>query len=208
MFNFLGLIIYDNFFVMTSLLQLLNSIHKLSDDLLEYLNQNLLSRNYERKELLLKKGQVCRNIFFIEQGLIRCFYMNGTKEVTSWFMKEGDVVISVESFFKQTPSYESMQALEDCVAYYLEYAKLQFIYRAFPEFNFIGRILTEKYYALCEQRLYSIKMQSALERYAYLMQNFPELIQRVSSTYLASYLGVRLETLSRIRNQRKLPHLS
>lgn len=186
---------------MNPLLQFLNSIHPLSDNLEQYLNENLERKTFKKKEILLKKGQVCNNIYFIEQGLVRCCHLKGEKEVTSWFMKEGDVIISVESFFKQLSSYESIEALEDCTTQYIDYEKMQFAYNHFPEFNFIGRTLTEKYYILCEQRIYSIKMQSALERYIYLLKNFPELIQRVSSTYLASYLGVRLETLSRIKSR-------
>jgi len=61
-------------------------------------------------------------------------------------MKEGDVIVSVESFFSQKQSYESIQALEDCILYYITYDELQFVYNHFPEFNFIGRVLVEKYY--------------------------------------------------------------
>jgi len=66
--------------------------------------QNLESKMLKKKEMLLEKGRICKNIFFIEKGLIRCFYLLNEKEVSSWFMKEGDVIISVESFFKQLPS--------------------------------------------------------------------------------------------------------
>ena len=116
-------------------------------------------------------------------------------------MQEGDVIISVESFFTQRPSYESIQALEDCELQYISYDELQYTYRNFPEFNFIGRVLTEKYYTLSEQRLFSIRMQRASERYQHLRENFPELIERVASKYLASYLGVTEVTLSKIKGK-------
>jgi hypothetical protein len=77
-------------------------------------------------------------------------------EVSSWFMKEGDVIVSVESFFKQKPSYESIQALEETTVHYISYDELQFIYKNFLEFNFVARVLAEHYYTLSEQRLYSI----------------------------------------------------
>ena len=112
------------------------------------------------------------------------------------------MAISIESFFLQKPSYESIQALEETVLHYVSYKDLQYMYRQFPEFNFIGRVLTEKYYSQSEQRLYAIRMQRADERYGYLMQNLPELIQRVPSSYIASYLGITLETLSRIKSKR------
>ena len=184
---------------MNNLLAFLNSIIPLSVELQQHLSIILKQKEYKKKSLLLQAGQISKNIFFIEKGLTRCFYLKETTEVCSWFMKEGDVIISVESFFKQLPSYESVQALEDTLVYYIDYEELQYIYRNFLEFNFIARVLTEKYYTLAEQRLFSLRMQKASERYQHILKNFPELIQRVPSTYLASYLGITLETLSRIK---------
>lgn len=116
-------------------------------------------------------------------------------------MKEGDLIISVESFFQQKPSYESIQVLEDCTLIGIKYDELQEMYSRFPEMNFIARVLTEKYYTLSEQRLYSIRMLRAPERYKFLIDNFPVLIQRVPSKYLSSYLSVSEETLSRIKSK-------
>jgi len=159
----------------------------------------MVEMEVSKKTYLLREGHICYNIYFIQKGLVRCFYTKDEKDISSWFMKEGDVIVSVESFFSQTVSYENIQALEDCMIYYLSYDDLQIAYNTFPEFNFIGRVLTEKYYKLSEQRLYSLRMQRAFEKYQYLLVNFPQLIQRVPSKYISSYLGITEETLSRIR---------
>lgn len=180
-------------------MQFLNSIHPLSEKLQEYLSEHLVRTEIPKKHFILRQGHICYNIYFIQQGLVRCFYIKDDKEISSWFMNEGDVIVSVESFFTQTVSYESIQALEDCILYYLSYEDLQYIYWHFPEFNFIGRVVTENYYKLSEQRIYSLRMQRALEKYQYLLINFPQLIQRVPSKYIASYVGITEETLSRIR---------
>ena len=177
---------------MEELLKFLQSIHPLSDGLVEYLATHLKIRDLAKKEFLLKAGHVSK-------GLLRCFYLIEEKEVSSWFMKEGDVIISVESFFQQTPSYESIQALDDCTVYYITHDELHFTFRNFPEFNFVGRVLTERYYTLSEQRLYSMRMQRAYDRYRYLMEQHPELILRVPSKFLASYLGITEVTLSNIK---------
>jgi CRP-like cAMP-binding protein len=187
---------------MEKLLLYLNNIHPLSPGLIEHLQGILKVRELPRKAYLLKQGGICTSISFIEKGLLRCFYEKDEKEICSWFMKEGDVIISVESFFKQTVSYENIQALEECVLYYINYKELQNIYCRFPEFNFIARVLTENYYTLSEQRLYSIRMQRAQERYQYLINHFPEIIQRVPLKYIASYLSITEETLSRIRSRK------
>lgn len=187
---------------MEELLLYLNSINPLSLELYQYLRTKLKSKHLQKKDILLKAGHINKHIFFVVSGLVRCYYQKNAQEISSWFMKEGDVIISVESFFKQTPSKETIQALEPCELLYLEYAELQHIYRQFPEFNYIGRVLTEKYYALSEERLASLRMRRSSERYQFMMQHYPQLINRVPSKYIASYLGLTEETLSRIRSTR------
>ncbi len=184
-------------------LHYLQLIHPMSDGLKEHLAVTLKEKHLAKKDYLLRAGQVSRRICFIARGLLRCFYIKDEQEVSSWFMKEGDVIVSVESFFGQSESYEAIQALEDSLLYYITYDELQYTYRNFPEFNFIGRALLEKYYTLSEQRLYSLRMQRSQERYEYLLEHHPELVLRVPMKYLASYLGIQEETLSRIRSKLK-----
>lgn len=184
---------------METLLRNLQAIHPLSNALLEYLQKHLRCLQIGKRHYLLKAGHVCRNIYFIEKGLFRCFYLKEEAEVSSWFMKEGDVIASVLSFFNQTPSYESIQAIEDSIVHYIEHRELEYIYRTFPEFNYVGRVLVQKYYMLSEQRLYSLRMQRAQERYDYLLEYHSELVLRVPAKYLASYLGITEVTMSKIK---------
>ena len=184
---------------MELLLQNLESIYPMSEGCKEHLLTILREKEIAKKELLLRAGHICQHIYFIQKGLLRCFYYRNDVEISSWFMREGDVMVSVESFFHQKTSYESIQALEDCELYYISYKELQDIYRRFPEFNFIARVLTEKYYCLSEQRLYSIRMMRATERYEYLLEQHPELLLRVPAKYIASYLGITPEMLSKIK---------
>lgn len=187
---------------MKDLLLYLDSIYPMSNELKDHLASILKVKELAKKTYLLRAGHVCRNIYFINSGLLRCFYIKDDHEVSSWFMKEGNVIVSIESFYEQKQSYESIQALEDCTLFYIEYAELQFIYRNFIEFNFIARVLTERYYTLWAQQLYGLRMQQAQERYAWLLENFPELIQRVPAKYIASYLGITQVTLSNIKARR------
>lgn len=188
---------------MEQLLQFISSIHSLSDELKAYLFQHLKTQELPKKTMLLKAGHICRNVYFIEKGLLRCFYHKGDAEVSSWFMKEGDFIISIESFYQQKESYESIQTLEDSVLHIMGYKELQAAYRNFPEFNFVGRVLTEKYHELWAQQLYALRMQSAYERYQWLLKQHAELILRVPGKYIASYLGIEETTLSKIKNSRR-----
>ena len=181
----------------------LASIHPLSDGLRAYLEKNVKQRQINKKDYLLKAGHVSRHVCFILNGLLRCFYVKDDIEVSSWFMKEGDVVFSIESFYAQEPSYESIQALEDTYVFYLDYEELEYIYKQFPEFNYIGRVLTIHYHKLWGQQLYSIRMRTGRERYQWLLENHRDLLQRVPAKYLASYLDITEITLSKIKGQRQ-----
>ena len=105
---------------MKELMLYLESIYPMTDGLKEHLASILKVKELSKKTYLLRAGHVCRNIYFINTGLLRCFYIKDDHEVCSWFMKEGNVIISIESFYQQKQSYESIQALEDCILFYID----------------------------------------------------------------------------------------
>lgn len=184
---------------MDQLLDFLDSIYPLSPPLRQHLTKILRTKHVKKKHFHLHAGQVCSQICFIESGLLKCFYKDDYgNEICSWFMKEGDIIVSVESFFKQERSYQFIQAVEDSVIHGITYDELQYLFNTFIEFNFIGRTLLQKYYCLAEQRLYSIRMKRASERYEYMLENSSELLSRVSKKDMASYLGIAKETYSRV----------
>ena len=185
---------------MKKLLNYLNSISQLEEGTVQFLVQNLKETEIKKKDFVLIEGHICRHIYFIEIGLLRCFHNHNDKEISSAFMKEGDLVASAMSFFNQSISRESIQALEDCCLFSLSYDELQFAYFNFPDFNTLGRILTEHHYQLIQESLLSLRMHSAREKYLFLRSHFPQILQRVSSKHISSYLGITEETLSRIRS--------
>ncbi|MES1250328.1 MAG: Crp/Fnr family transcriptional regulator, partial [Chitinophaga rupis] len=175
---------------------MLNALQPLSTALTDHLYSVLKERQFSKKEFLLREGQISSNVYFVLEGAIRAYYINPKgEEITNWFMKEGDVIFSVESFLERIPSYEYIVALEDCTTYYISYAELQSIYNKFPEFNFHGRVLTEKYYKQSLQREYLIKKKTSLERYQLLLENEPHLLAMASLQDIATYLGMTPEVL-------------
>ena len=176
----------------------------MSEELQGHLDRTVQIRSVPRGNYILRAGHVSRHIHYIREGLLRSYYVRGNTEICSGFMKEGDIIASTESFYEQKESCESIQALEDCTLYYIDHNELQYIYRQFPEFNFIGRVLTEKYHRLCILQLNCLRLQPAFCRYQWMMDHFPELILRVPAKFIASYLGITEVTLSNVKSRKMI----
>jgi len=188
------------------LLSFLNSIAEaegwpLSAACLAHLRKITKTTTLKQEEMLLSAGQVCRNLYFIRRGLLKCFYIVHQREVSDWFFGELQTVVSIDSFYDQVASEDFIQALEDCELFYITYEDLAYLYRTFIEFNVVGRVLTNKYLRIWHRQARNIRMLTAEERYTFLLQTQPELINRVSVRDLASFLDMSRETLSRMRGR-------
>ena len=186
---------------MAGFIAFLHGMQPLSPALTDALQACIVREELPAQHQLLQPGQVARRVYFLETGLVRGYTLLHGREISSWFMQAGDFVISILSFFTQQPSDEYLELLEPAVAYSITYEQLQALYREFPEFNFIGRQLLEKYYVLSEQRARNLRARTARERYELLIRDFPTVFQRVALHQIASHLGMAPETLSRLRNR-------
>lgn len=184
---------------MNGLIDLFEKIHPLPDEFREDLQLHAVEKTLPRKTLLLKQGKTCKDIHFIVKGLARAFYFRNDTDVTSWIMRENDLVMSVNSFFRQQPSHENIELLEDSILISLSRDHLLSLYQKYPQFNYVTRVIMEHYYILSEDRTYAMRMNTARERYEQLLHDDPKLFQRVPLKHIASYLGMKAETLSRIR---------
>lgn len=185
-----------------NLLLLCKSLYPISDALQKAIVNESEIVNVKKKTILLNAGEKSSDIYFIKSGAARVYYLDkeGT-ETTSWFLFENEFLISVYSFFTGQPSFEYVETLEDCTLIVLKRTVLNHLYEQFLEFNVIGRKLTEYYYIRNETQANDLRILTAKERYLKLMKNNPKLINRVALGYIASYLGISQETLSRIRRQ-------
>jgi len=184
------------------LFQLLNSIHILSPELQTAISDLLIEEHFKKKTLILKQGQVSQRIYFISEGFVRAYYDKSDETFTNWFMGQGDIIISVYSFFSRRPSFESIEVLEDCTLQSISWDQLQYLYKTFPEFNINGRIITEQYYIRSEERAIDLQTLTAKQRYEKMISSYPDILQKASLGQIATYLGIKQETLSRIRAQR------
>ncbi|MCP9762500.1 Crp/Fnr family transcriptional regulator [Lacihabitans soyangensis] len=154
----------------------------------------------KKREFLLKKGDVCDKIYFLMQGAIREFILDkDQKEITVWFGFEGDIVVSLSSLVYSKGSHTGLQALEDSKGFYIEKPALDELYAKFHTLERMGRIVTEKYLLSTETYHYDFHYLTANERFEKLQKDRMWIYNRVPLHYIASYLGVSNETLSRIR---------
>ena len=189
---------------MHELLSFLHSIQPLSPALQDHLISIVREKQIKKKDFLLRAGHISRYLSFVKSGLLRCFYFRDDNEICSWFVQEGEISLSSESFFRQRESYESIQALEDSTLYCIEYKDLEYVYSQFPEFNKVMRLLLESYFIREVQQLYGLRRRQAAERYQWLLQHYRHFVLRVPAKYLASWLGISEVMLSRIKSQQHL----
>lgn len=181
-------------------LQRLRAIHPLSEGLEETI-RNLEIIEAPKGTELLRDGQRQDFIWIVIKGLTRTYYIRDGEEICSRFNSENQIIICVATFYDRVPGYEFIETLEDSIFARAHYDTLTKIYRDYPEFNYHARILTEYYFTLGEQRLYLLRKQSAEGRYRYFIEHYPEWLQRVPLKHIATFLGMNLETLSRIRKK-------
>lgn len=187
--------------MLEALFKYMNTIRPLSDELKEVLSENLEIIEVPKKQLILREGQTCDYIYVVIKGLLRRYYIKDGQEVCALFMDEERMAVSVNSFYNRTPGYEYIETLEPSILARIHFNRLQKIYNDCDEFNYIARVITEQYFIRTEERLYLLRKQSAEERYVFFAEHYPHFLQRVPLQYIASYLGITLETLSRIRKK-------
>ncbi|WP_158860072.1 Crp/Fnr family transcriptional regulator [Lunatibacter salilacus] len=171
----------------------------LDEDSIDQFLDIAILKDFKKGELLVREGEVCDKLFFVEQGLVRSFYHKEVKDVTISFSLAGEFITSMSGFITQKPTYENIEALEDCVVLEFGKEKLNELFVREPNWVNIYRQILEEYYVKLEEHLIFSKFKTAKERYYELINKKPQIIKTASIGQIASYLGINIETLSRIR---------
>lgn len=167
----------------------------------EHVLPYLSVENVNAGEYFLRQGKRCKSIAFIEKGLLRLYYLNDGKEVTNCFCKANTITTSYSSLITQKESEIAIQAIEDSKLIILPYESLQKLYATDLFWQQVGRLAAENEFITTECHNRFLRDLSATERYRQILAEESELLQRVPLNYLATYLQIAPETLSRIRNK-------
>jgi CRP-like cAMP-binding protein len=176
-----------------------NFINNLDAETLSKLQDISIEKTFKKGEFLLRQDEVCKKSFWLEKGIARKYYLNDGKEITTEIYFENDIVVSFESYCLQKPSKEFIQVLTDSTISQTDFTAFQKAKIAFPKLVELDLLMTEHYAMWLENRLFQLHTMDATSRYKSIMQNEPQIVLNIPLTYIASYLGISLETLSRIR---------
>jgi CRP-like cAMP-binding protein len=155
-----------------------------------------------KDHFLLKEHSISDYIYFIEKGVARIFYYKNEKEVTEWITTDQHFFLSITSFFQRMPSRLIIHTLEPSEVYGVHHDDFMKLADQHHDIERLLRKMVTGSLILSQIRMDSIQFETAQQRYERLLNNSPEIIKRVPLSYIASFLGVTLETLSRIRSSK------
>ena len=166
---------------------------------LDVLEGILVPMRFQKGEIILREGDICENIYWVAKGLVRQFYYKNDKELTEYMATEDNIVMSIESLFKEQPSSQQIVALEPTVLFALPKKELEHEAVRNVNIQMLYRKILEESLIISQVHADMLRFESAQERYAKLVKRSPQLVLRAPLVYIASYLQMTPETLSRVR---------
>jgi CRP-like cAMP-binding protein len=170
-----------------------------SEEEMSLLMSFLKITTYKKNDPLIVEGAVENNIHFIVEGVTRSFFVKGNKDISFEFYFSGAFISSYASFLMRTPSGHSIEAFTQLTTVSMQHKDLMDLYEKSRKFEQFGRILTEELFKKTSERTKDLLSLTATERYVKLMNTNPQYVQEIPLKYLASYLNITPESLSRIR---------
>lgn len=171
----------------------------MTHDELDTLESILVPMKFTKGQIILSQGEVCRNIMYIAKGLVRQFYFKKEKELTEHMSVEGGIIMCIESLFKEEPTQLQVEALEPTIIYSLPKQRLEEVALHNVNIQILYRKILEE--SLIQSQIHAdlVRFETAQDRYKKLCKLAPQVVLRAPLVYIASYLQMTPETLSRVR---------
>ena len=171
----------------------------MTHDELDTLESILVPMKFAKGQTILAEGEVCRNIMYIAKGLVRQFYFKKEKEVTEHMSVEGGMIMCIESLFKEEPTKLQVEALEPTIMYFLPKQRLEEVALHNVNIQILYRKILEE--SLIQSQIHAdlVRFETAQDKYKRLCKLAPQVVLRAPLVYIASYLQMTPETLSRVR---------
>ncbi len=156
-------------------------------------------RKLKKNEYFVREGEIARYISFTQEGYLRVLYNHDGDEITRDISPLHTFVTALPSYVSQTPSFEIIQAITDCELFVIYRDNLEALYDRYNNWQRVGRRVMEEMFVQTQSRIYAFITQPAEVRYKEMMKQFPDIFQHVPLQYIASYLGITSQSLSRLR---------
>ena len=180
----------------------INSILPMSTEDLALLTPLCFELSIKKKANLLVQGDVCKNIYFLTKGFFRMYYIDlEGNEINTRFTQVANFMVDFQSFLTQKPSRYYWQAMEDSTVLAFTFKDVQRLYASSSSWQKFGRLIAERVYLQLNERVEMLQFMSPEQRYVYLLETRPELFNQISQFHMASYLGIKPESLSRLRKR-------
>ena len=166
---------------------------------LDMLESILVPMKFQKNEMILAEGQICTNIYWVAKGLIRQFYYKNGKELTEYMAAENHICMCIESLFKEEPTRLQMMAIEPTILFALPKDALEQASIKSVNIQMLYRKILEESLILSQVHADMLRFETAQDRYVKLVKSQPQLVRRAPLVFIASYLQMTPETLSRVR---------
>ncbi|GAB2702083.1 Crp/Fnr family transcriptional regulator [Mucilaginibacter koreensis] len=187
--------------IIYNLLQSIQQIITLSPAEQDTVSSLFKEKAYKKGDFFLAEGQICKQVGFVNKGVLRYYINHDGEDKTYDFAQENNFICNYESFIPQLPSTKNIQALEDCEILQISYHDLQLFYSSVNGAERFGRLVIEQVFIQTLQDLSSFYTDTPELRYEKFLDKHPALLQRISQYHIASYVGVKPQSLSRIRKR-------
>ncbi|MEW5847027.1 MAG: Crp/Fnr family transcriptional regulator [Bacteroidota bacterium] len=176
--------------------------YNLTDEELKLTMSSFIPMRIKANDFFLKEGKICKYIGFVKKGILRAYIFDDfANEITTEFYPEESLIISFDSFNNQIPSKENIRAIEDAELMVISFEKQKELYQLVPAWNQICKDLADSISKEMLERTRQFQTMTATERYNDFCKKHPDILQRVTLGFIASYIGVDIATLSRIRKK-------
>ena len=188
---------------MDKLISIINSVVQLSEKEWSLIKNSINLIHLNKGDLFVGNATICNKMGFVQKGIARVYYIAEGKEYTSYFntQERNQIICAFSSFISRKPSYEIIQAITDCEIFIISYEALQNLYETSASFQKLGRLTVEQNYVASIRRIYDYQHKSARDRYIDLLKKYHSSVNFIPQHYIASYLGITPESLSRLRKQ-------
>ena len=166
---------------------------------LDLLESILVPTKYAKNEMILREGETCTNIYWVVKGLVRQFYYKNGKELTEYMATENNIAMCIESLFLEQPTHLQIKAIEPTVLIAIPKVELEAVAMKSVNIQILYRKILEESLILSQIHADMLRFESAQDRYQKLIKRQPQLVLRAPLVYIASYLQMTPETLSRVR---------